>query len=372
MFQKLWELGIDWDCELPDDLSSEWDTWCQDIPKLSLLHTQRCLIPISEQTRYTIQLHVFTDASPHAYGAAVYLPVRTETGQVHVNLMLAKARVAPIKRLTLPRLELMGALIGARLLSYGRWKPFVSNRVTEIQGITDPARWRHCPGHCNPADLVTRGITAEICVSSSLWWRGPEWLQREEVCWPEPYVHTAPDDRAPKVVDEERAGASSPPPYLILGVADIEGRLLQLERFSKLSRVLRVTAWVMRFVAKCRRTEDTPTGPLTAEEIRAAETYWIRRTQDEQYQPEIHALSKQRSVRPESELFQINPFLDDRGMLRVTGRLQQGPGTSSSAPHHSTSTTWLHGARDSERTLAHFARRSVGNYDRAKRNVLDT
>ncbi|XP_064475507.1 uncharacterized protein LOC135389381 [Ornithodoros turicata] len=353
MFQKLWVLGIDWDCELPDDLSSEWDTWCQDIPKLSLLHTQRCLIPISEQTRYTVQLHVFTDASPHAYGAAVYLRVRTETGQVHVNLMLAKARVAPIKRLTLPRLELMGALIGARLLSYAArilhapaaeyhmwtdstialswirssangWKPFVSNRVTEIQGITDPARWRHCPGHCNPADLVTRGITAEICVSSSLWWRGPEWLQREEVCWPEPYVHTAPDDRAPNVVDEERAGASSPPPYLILGVADTEGRLLQLERFSKLSRVLRVTAWVMRFVAKCRRTEDTPTGPLTTEEIRAAETYWIRRTQDEQYQPEIHALSKQRSVSPESELFQINPFLDDRGMLRVTGRLQQG------------------------------------------------
>ncbi|XP_064469624.1 uncharacterized protein LOC135384348 [Ornithodoros turicata] len=241
LFQQLWELGIDWDCELPDDLSSD----------------------------------------PHAYEAAVYLRVRTETGQVHVNLMLAKARVPPVKRLTLPRLELMSTLIEARLLSYAadilhapaaeyytwtdsttplswirssanRWKPFVSNRVTEIESITDPSRWRHCPGHCNPADLIARGFTAEICVSSSLWWRGPEWLQREEACWPELYAHVVTNDRAPDVVDEERAGASSPPPYLILGVADIEGPLLQLERFSKLSRVLRVTVWIMRFVAKCR------------------------------------------------------------------------------------------------------------------------
>ncbi|XP_064468591.1 uncharacterized protein LOC135380866 [Ornithodoros turicata] len=93
LFQKIWELGIDWDSELPDDFSSEWDTCCQDNPKLSLLHTLRCLIPISEQTRYTIQLHVFTDASPHTYGTAVYLRVRDETGQVHVNHMLAKAQV---------------------------------------------------------------------------------------------------------------------------------------------------------------------------------------------------------------------------------------------------------------------------------------
>ena len=143
---------------------------------------------------------------PMDYGACVYLHVQLKSGIWKSSLVLSWAKVAPIKRLSLPRLELMGALLCARLMVYvhqalklpadvpyhcrtdstvtlawvlsdpHKWKPFVANRVSEIQKITDPCRWRHCTGRENPADLVTRGVSARELVQSNLWLTGPAFL----------------------------------------------------------------------------------------------------------------------------------------------------------------------------------------------------
>ncbi|GFY16176.1 uncharacterized protein TNCV_2348211 [Trichonephila clavipes] len=114
-----------------------------------------------------IAIHIFCDASKLAYGAAAYVKVRKQN-EVLVNLITSKTRVAPLKAVTLPRLELLGALVAARLSSRVQkivhkkkeckvfhwtdsqivlfwikgsskgWKQFVANRVPEISKLTDP------------------------------------------------------------------------------------------------------------------------------------------------------------------------------------------------------------------------------------------
>ncbi|XP_077523492.1 uncharacterized protein LOC144134453 [Amblyomma americanum] len=180
----------------------------------------------------SVQLHIFCDASQRAYGACAYLRLQDSKGSVHTELIYAKARVSPLKGMTLPRLELMGALIGARIAKFlegclmmyaGRlkmiywtdssitlhwlkgnplqWNQFVRNRVTKVQICTEKDQWRHCPGSQNPADRVTRGVTIQSLQGDRLWWFGPSWLSETEESWPalnESYVPT------PEESSEER------------------------------------------------------------------------------------------------------------------------------------------------------------------------
>ncbi|GFR23886.1 integrase catalytic domain-containing protein [Trichonephila clavata] len=154
------------------------------------------------------EIDTFSDASIKAYGAVSYVRLKT-SNKISVHLLASKSRVAPLKSLTLPRLELMGALLAARLakevsrvlngktsttnyfwtdstivLSWiqgpsSRWKVFVANRVKEIRSLTDKDSWHHCPGKDNPSDLLTRGISADSLMNCDKWWNGPSFLHEE-------------------------------------------------------------------------------------------------------------------------------------------------------------------------------------------------
>ena len=126
---------------------------------------------------------------------------------------ISKNRLLPIKKVTLRRLELLAVLTGSHLLRYfcnstghnitkamlwsdsmvalgwiqndpSKWKTFVSNRVMEIQGCSNPVQWQHCPGEDNPTDLLFRGLLATDLQGSTLWWHGPEWLIHHSDYWP--------------------------------------------------------------------------------------------------------------------------------------------------------------------------------------------
>ncbi|KAK0143565.1 hypothetical protein N1851_018305 [Merluccius polli] len=156
LFQEIWQRGIGWDKQLAPDLTKLWNNWCSDP-----------VIPIWYKIEFqpnaqSHKLHVFCDSSEKAYGAVVYLQGHNEDGEMVTSFVASKSQVAPLKKLTLPCMELMGALIGARLgnnllkslnmeknqlrmwtdsmitlhwirSTPQKWKPFVANRVTEIQ-----------------------------------------------------------------------------------------------------------------------------------------------------------------------------------------------------------------------------------------------
>ena len=264
LLQSLWTQGVGWDDVIPVETSVKWIQWVQELSELKQLHIPRCYVDLPLSQHSKVELHAFGDASEVAYAAAIYLRFVPEEGRASTSLVMSKTRVAPVRKITLPRLELMAAVITARLCTYVKdaidcpisrivcwtdnsstlhwirgsatqWKPFVANRVIEIQSLLDPNVWHYFPGLHNPADLPTRGLSVNILLDSQLWWRGPSWLQESEVDWPKDLRSQSSND----VVEVERKSKAS-----VSCVAQPKESVIDFERFSKYSRLLRTVAWI--------------------------------------------------------------------------------------------------------------------------------
>ncbi|XP_023243823.1 uncharacterized protein LOC111641822 [Centruroides sculpturatus] len=338
IFQDTWLRGLQWDEVLPADISTHWKHWLEDLQHLSFVSIPRW-IKTTRLNLHRANIHVFCDASERAYGAVIYIRTNLPSG-ISTCLLCSKARLAPIKRVTLPRLELLAALVGCRLLKYittetnlqresavlwsdakvilgwirghpNRWKTFVQNRVSEIQSITNPNQWRHCPGTDNPADHLSRGLTAEHLRSCTSWWRGPQWLSQTEEYWPA-NDHPTPSDCA----TEERKHVVT-----LHTAAYIE--LLDISRFSSYIRLLRVTAWILRFITLCKihPRNNHPKGELSADEVSSARDHWIRSVQKTYFANELIALNSGALISEKSPNYRFHPFLSN-GILKVGGRLQ--------------------------------------------------
>ncbi|XP_035210074.1 uncharacterized protein LOC118184500 [Stegodyphus dumicola] len=117
ILQVLWMKKISWDEEIPVDIQKIWLQWCSEVPDLSELRVPRNVLNLNIQVPTDIlELHCFCDASQKAYGAAIYARV-VKDNNIEVNLLVSKSRVTPLRKITLPRLELLGALLAARLAS---------------------------------------------------------------------------------------------------------------------------------------------------------------------------------------------------------------------------------------------------------------
>ncbi|XP_031339592.1 uncharacterized protein LOC116168078 [Photinus pyralis] len=206
LLQETWNSKLGWDESVSSEVSRKFLKWKHDIALLNLLEIPRWACRGNKQS-WT--LHTFCDASKSGYAATVFL--RSEiNGTGMVQLLMAKSRVAPLKDITINRLELISCEIGSRLcqtvenslklddvnryfwtdsttaLSWikrnDNWGTFVGNRVKKILSNTEPEEWRHVPGSLNPADLPSRGCDARSLLESK-WWEGPAWLKDVEQ-WP--------------------------------------------------------------------------------------------------------------------------------------------------------------------------------------------
>ena len=211
--QKTWLLGLDWDDEFPSNLKKTCQEWFSQLPELSGVQVPRCY-RVNEKRVAATSIHTMVDASLLAYAAVSYVRHEYEDGEVTVQFAAAKAKVAPTKATTVPRLELMAAVLGLRLArkvselldipfenctlwtdskdvicwiqgQSRRYKTFVANRVLEIHEKSNPRQWRHVPTELNCADDATRGLHARVLTIEHRWFRGPEFLYENEGGWPQ-------------------------------------------------------------------------------------------------------------------------------------------------------------------------------------------
>ncbi|GFX29799.1 integrase catalytic domain-containing protein [Trichonephila clavipes] len=281
------------------------------------------------------------NASKSAYGTILYLRFVTCNNEIETSFICSKGRVAPLKSLTLPRLELTAALLLARLakqvssclkcdaniyywtdslISYywirgdsSAFKPHIKNRVQEIQLLSDPMQWGHCPGKDNPADLLSRGTSAVKLTQNELWWHGPPWLKLTPDHWPNRHR----DILHSELFSEELEHRSS----VHVAVTQQREALVDINRFSSLKKLLKTTAWVFRFVNNARNIYKSMDFYITADEIQNAEYFWLKCVQSEFYSAEILALKQNEQLRSSSEIKSLVPYLDENNLLRLTGRL---------------------------------------------------
>ncbi|XP_076384172.1 uncharacterized protein LOC143262191 [Megalopta genalis] len=173
---------------------------------------------------------------------------------------------------------------------------------SDIQGKTDISSWRHIRSKDNPADLLSRGITPGKFLSKALWRCGPEWLSQTEATWPNSrHIPSNDVSEAKKIT--------------CLATAINQSNDM-LTRYSCIQKLRRIVAYCLRLVPARRNT-----GPLTIKELQEANIRIIRSVQSVTFTQDIKNL-KSGELHPRSKLRPLHPFLDNEGILRVGGRLQ--------------------------------------------------
>lgn len=190
ILQEMCRQQIDWDSPLPEHLYPNWRRWIEDLKNLGSLQNRRCLKPDKFGNIVTAEFHHFSDASIVGYGQCSYLRLIDDHQRVHCPLVIAKSRVAPLKPVTIPRLELTAALVSVKVSSIlleelaipkitewfwtgsnvvlgyisndsRRFHVFVANRIQQIRDHTEPFQWNYVSSGENPADIASRGATAD-------------------------------------------------------------------------------------------------------------------------------------------------------------------------------------------------------------------
>ena len=178
----MWLEKLEWDEVLPERIQTKLDRWLNDLKYLEGIKFRRWL---GSQDNVKQSIHIFVDSSETAYASVAYL--RTEnlkTKRVHCNIIAAKTKVSPLIWTSMPRLELMGSMLGLKLSEKVRkaldieeitywtdsrnvlgwiknrsheFKPFIAQRVSNIQQMSDIKNWRYVPSSENPADIWVHG-----------------------------------------------------------------------------------------------------------------------------------------------------------------------------------------------------------------------
>lgn len=345
LFQDECKRHLGWDEDMTPENTKKFQKWLDDIPRLKDFKIPRCIQPKNFGTIVEARLHHFSDASSAAYGACSFLRI-FDGKKTHCALVLAKSRLAPISTMTIPRLELSAAVTAVQLdaqlrremtlplqpsvfwtdstivLHYirnttKRFQTFVANRIAMIHDGSTPDQWRYVPTKQNPADLASRGLSAEGIINDTKWTLGPDFLKKSEEEWPENPIDSSSDqlDDDPEVRKDVTSCTSQ--------VKEDNPTERLLSHYSNWYRVRKAVAWYRRFFHWLKNDKSTMNSSITVDELQSAETAIIRHVQDVTYKTEYQDLSAGRHVGKKSPIHPLEPFLDQDGILKVTGRLSR-------------------------------------------------
>ncbi|XP_072020402.1 uncharacterized protein [Amphiura filiformis] len=269
ILQNLSKLQLGWDESIPSELLTRWERWLDEVPKLSDFTIERCFKP-KDFEESEVQMHHFCDASQKGYGSVSYLRFVNESGQVHLTLLTAKARVAPLKIITIPRLELTAAAMAVKVnnmlqkelqlkvestyfwtdsqtvIKYinndtARFHTFVANRVALIRDGSQPHQWKYVGTSSNPADDCSRGLAVDCFLKNRRWTDGPDFLHKAENQWPK----TTIGNSAEELADDPEVKKK-----LVVNTASTEEATDTMEklltRFSSWYQLCHCVAWILR------------------------------------------------------------------------------------------------------------------------------
>lgn len=330
VLQEMCKRGVGWDDPIPPALETKWKAWLGDLENLKRIEIPRCLVPENFGKVKKIELHHFSDASSSGYGQCSYIRIVADKN-VHCALVMGKARVAPTRIITIPRLELTAAAVSAAVSNFlrselerkideeffwtdskvtlgyikndaRRFHVFVANRVQKIRDSTDPKQWFYIESDQNPADHASRGLKVADLLSSN-WLTGPKFLWEREI------------------VTNQHS------PNLLVG--DPEVKVLKtnaLEENSFLERFSRFSNWdtALNVVARIKRlARRDNSGPISVKERQMAAFVLLQAAQREVFKEELKWFSQNSAGLPKThKMYQLDPILADN-LLRVGGRLRK-------------------------------------------------
>ncbi|XP_032781189.2 uncharacterized protein LOC116919325 [Daphnia magna] len=307
--RELGQKGLKWADTLQGDDRRWWIQWFESLQCLNTVVMPRCLFP-DHGNIINSELHTFCDASEEAYATVVFIRNIYSNGKVLIRQVKASNKLAPKKTISVPKLELNAALLGARVtwavqgalpdqIRYRRfwtdgsternwiraaaanYQVFVSNRIGEIQTITEEDEWRFVPGALNPADAATRS-TLDGEAFPTAWLDGPRFLMLPEREWPIdlPWMANNEEIRASRILH-----ATVPDPEIVW--ADVRVGANDIPALCKLDGTF------FDLVKSC---------------------------QNQAYAEEIRRLRKGKQLKSNSTLLALAPIVGPDGIIRPGGR----------------------------------------------------
>ncbi|XP_041980992.1 uncharacterized protein LOC121734446 [Aricia agestis] len=312
-------MGLDWDEPVPKDIERSWEEFSNSLPHLLNVSVPRRVL--CENYNY-VELHSFSDASLRAFGACIYLRSINNAGIINVQLLCSKSKVSPIKPTTIPRLELCAALLAAKLskavvaslrctvarqvhwcdstvvlgwlrADCHKLKTFVANRVIEISELSDISSWQYVPTSLNSGDLVSRGVAPKDIISKKTWWNGPLFLSKPESEWCIPSPDVPNEVNLPEIKLISSAGVVN---------EATEVSIIEIEKYSKFSRVHRVLGYVKRFIFNLRNKTNKRLGVLSLDELNDAFHSLCMISQKESFPKEYKLLEMGKSISNKSSI----------------------------------------------------------------------